>query len=167
MSQFHWSDPTALAAAGSADTSDDIGMALYCMTACLASIFECAYEDAPVLCDFATGEPVEQWLRVMTLWLHERGFHPQNMHHTKGDRPQSSPWHWPTVWMAGVASPRYNEPSGEPGLHCVVMQGSDLVWDPHPQRDMGHLGFIDAELFLPRDPARLVLSGSADTTEGR
>jgi hypothetical protein len=132
-----------------------------CMTACLASIFEVPYEDAPVLADPETCEPVDQWLRVMTLWLHDRGFHPQNFtltahqieHH--GESPQHSPWHWPTFWMAGVKSPRYEE-NGEPGLHCVVMQGNDLVWDPHPQREMGHLGFWDADVFLPIDPAQLV-----------
>lgn len=30
------------------------------------------------------------------------------------------------------------------------------VWDPHPRRDMGHLGFVSGEWFVVRDPARLV-----------
>lgn len=45
-----------------------------------------------------------------------------------------------------------------PSLHCVVMHGPDLVWDPHPQRDMGHLGFVSGELFRVIDPARLTYS---------
>jgi hypothetical protein len=38
-------------------------------------------------------------------------------------------------------------------LHAVVMHGRDLVWDPHPQRDMGHLGFLRGEQFGVPDPA--------------
>lgn len=40
----------------------------------------------------------------------------------------------------------------EASLHCVVMCGGDLVWDPHPQRDMGHLGFVFGEWFVLADP---------------
>lgn len=132
-----------------------------CMTACLATIFGVPYEDAPVLADPETCEPIDQWLRVMTLWLHERGFHPQSFSLDQriidswGPRPARSPWYWPTLWMGGVLSPRFEE-DGEPGHHAVVMQGNDLVYDPHPQREMGHLGFVSAEIFLPRDPAMLV-----------
>lgn len=45
----------------------------------------------------------------------------------------------------------------EPSLHCVVMNGGELVWDPHPQRDMGHLGWVSGEWFIALDPARLQL----------
>jgi hypothetical protein len=40
------------------------------------------------------------------------------------------------------------------GLHTVVMRGTTLVWDPHPQRDMGHHGFVEAEFMIPTDPPR-------------
>lgn len=126
-----------------------------CMTACLATIFGCRYEAAPFLADKYTGDPVDQWLAVMTRWLHERGFHPQSFSLTKPMMkhytPERSPWYWPTLWMGGVKSPRYD------GEHAVVCRGADIVWDPHPQREMGHLGFTSAEIFLPVDPARLAL----------
>jgi len=134
-----------------------------CMTACLATIFDCAYEDAPMLADPDTGEPVEQWLREMTTWLRGRGFWPQNFSLTTditdrlGERPERSPWHWPTLWMGSVLSPRYTEDDGSPGWHAVVCRGSDIVWDPHPQREMGHVGFMGADVFLPIDPGALVL----------
>lgn len=125
-----------------------------CMTACLATIFGCRYEDAPMLADPNTGDPVEQWFGVMARWLHERGFHSQSFSLTtpmmEHYSPERSPWYWPTVWMGGVKSPRYD------GEHAVVMQGSDLVYDPHPKREMGHLGFTSAEVFLPVDPSSLV-----------
>jgi len=44
-----------------------------------------------------------------------------------------------------------------PSLHSVVMCGRELVWDPHPQREMGHLGFVSGEWLIARDPALLVL----------
>jgi hypothetical protein len=40
-----------------------------------------------------------------------------------------------------------------PSLHCVVMCGGELVWDPHPRRDMGHLGWVSGEWLIARDPA--------------
>ena len=45
-------------------------------------------------------------------------------------------------------------------LHAVVMHGRELVWDPHPQREMGHLGFISGEQFGVPDPARVMLKDS-------
>ena len=42
-----------------------------------------------------------------------------------------------------------------PGLHLVVMEGGVLVWDPHPQREQGHLGFVSGEILRVLDPARL------------
>lgn len=39
-----------------------------------------------------------------------------------------------------------------PSLHAVVMLGGELVWDPHPQREMGHLGFVSGEWFILADP---------------
>lgn len=44
-----------------------------------------------------------------------------------------------------------------PSLHAVVMCGGDLVWDPHPRRDMGHLGFVRGEWFIAADPGRFAL----------
>ena len=134
-----------------------------CMTACLATIFACRYEDAPVLADPVTFEPVEQWFAVMTAWVRERGFWPQNFSLTTdmveswGERPARSPWGWPTLWMGSVLSPRFTEADGTPGSHAVVCRGSDIVWDPHPLREQGHIGFMGAEVFLPLDPGRLVL----------
>lgn len=122
-----------------------------CMTACIASVFEVPYEEAPVLADPETCEPVEQWLRVMTLWMHERGVHPWHVGLWGQEKPylkwgsKEIEWHFAPsgFWLGGVKSPRYD------GLHCVVMFGQRVVWDPHPQREMGHLGFEEGELLLP------------------
>lgn len=127
-----------------------------CMTACLATIFGCAYEDAPVLCDFVTGEPVDRWHSVYDNWLYGRGFSSleRNRETRDGDDPMRCPWSLPCLWIGGVQSPRYD------GAHAVVCRGRDIVWDPHPQREMGHHGWLDATYFLPIDPARLALGDS-------
>jgi hypothetical protein len=41
-----------------------------------------------------------------------------------------------------------------PGLHLVVMFGREIRWDPHPQRELGHLGFVDGWEFRVIDPAK-------------
>jgi hypothetical protein len=129
-----------------------------CAQACLVSIFEIPYDEGPVLWEPGAERERADWLFVLNGWLRERGFALQNFHHTKGDRPQTSPWIFPGYWLGGVFSPRFEDPdSGGPGAHTVVMQGSEIAWDPHPQREMGHLGFFNADVFMPLDPARLVL----------
>lgn len=130
-----------------------------CTQACLASIFECEYGDAPVLWEPGAEREPADWLFVLNGWLRERGFGLQNFHWTKGDRPVSSPWSFVGYWLGGVYSPRFSDPDrpDEPGGHTVVMRGSELVWDPHPRRDLGHLGFFNADVLMPLDPAPLVL----------
>jgi hypothetical protein len=44
-----------------------------------------------------------------------------------------------------------------PCLHSIVMCGREIVWDPHPQRDMGHLGWVSGEWFIARNPGSLSL----------
>lgn len=128
-----------------------------CTQACLASIFECDYDEAPVLWEPGAERERADWLFVLNGWLRERGFGLQNFCWTKGDRPQESPWSFVGYWLGGVYSPRFEDPSGGPGGHTVVMRGHDLVWDPHPRRAQGHLGFFNADVFMPLDPSTLVL----------
>lgn len=82
-------------------------------------------------------------------------------------------------WVATVRSPRVTEECGAcrgtgtymppyengrpgpcegcdavgsvPGNHAVVMRGSGVAWDPHPLRDLGHLGFVQADFLMPWD----------------
>jgi hypothetical protein len=124
-----------------------------CVTACLATIFGVTYEDAPILCDFETGKSVERWHRVHDDWLHARGFASyERMDGIDASDPMRCPWSYPGLWIGGVYSPRHE---GE--THAVVCRGNDLIFDPHPQRDMGHRGWCSAEYFMPIDPAMLVL----------
>lgn len=123
-----------------------------CLTACLASIFEEPYEDVPVFCDQETGKSGPFWYRLLEDWLAERGFAFLQRVREDGmdDDPMRCPFAYPGYWIAGVKSPRVD------GEHAVVMNRGELVWDPHPQREMGHLGFQSADYFLPLDPAAFV-----------
>lgn len=132
-----------------------------CLTACLSSIFEVPYEDVPLFCDQETGEPIRWWRKACDDWLAERGWAQlERVRQTdEGGDPMRCPWRFPGYWIAGVKSPRYD------GSHAVVMHRSELVWDPNPQREMGHLGFEDATYFLPLsrcDDYTCILSGEAD-----
>lgn len=124
-----------------------------CLTACLASIFEEPYESVPIFCDKDTGKAGPFWYKTYERWLEERGFAFIQRVLQDGDQEgsQVSPWRFPGYWIAGVVSPRVE------GDHAVVMHWGDLVWDPHPRRDMGHKGFTSADYFLPLDPAKLKL----------
>lgn len=123
-----------------------------CMTACLATIFGVRYEDAPILCDVDSGAKIEGWWGIHDRWLNERGFASyERMDGIDPDDPMRCPWTYPGLWIGGVHSPRND------GTHAVVMRKNELVWDPHPQREMGHRGWSSAEYFMPLDPAMLVL----------
>jgi hypothetical protein len=63
------------------------------------------------------------------------------------------------IWMAGCVSPRgllEDGPfRGMPILHMVVMRGASLVWDPHPQREMGVGPVVSQVWWVAADPAAL------------
>jgi hypothetical protein len=62
------------------------------------------------------------------------------------------------VHFAEETACRWCEGTGRvPGLHAILMQGKDVLYDPHPQREMGHLGFVDGTIFVALDPGRLTL----------
>lgn len=130
------------------------------MTACLATIFGCAYEfvhrPEPASTQPARHLAVPLVDRVAGLRIRKHlqfSLTQADIDRLGTDRPMRSPWSWPGLWMAGVWSPRH---AGE--THAVVMRGRDLVWDPHPQREQGHLGFESAEVFYPIDPSALAVT---------
>lgn len=125
-----------------------------CMTACIASIFEVAYEDAPLLCSESGDAPIDGWWNAYESWLALRGWAVVQRVRTTEDEtdPMWCPWSLTSYWLAGVKSPRID------GDHAVVMYGNKIVWDPHPRRaEKLHEGFTSCDFFIPLDPARLVL----------
>ena len=120
-----------------------------CMTACLASIFEVPYEEAPQLAQ-ALGVPKPDWLKTYFDWCASRGFYPQDFY-VEGEPKAECPWAYRGYWIAGVRSPRWN------GQHAVVMHDREIAWDPYPGDPVPHRGFVNGEIFLPLDVARFEL----------
>lgn len=60
------------------------------------------------------------------------------------------------LWIAHVVSPRGVLGSGPyrgmPVQHAVVMRGATLLWDPHPQRDMGVGQTVGLGWWIAREP---------------
>jgi hypothetical protein len=117
-----------------------------CLRAALASVLDLAYEDVPenVRAGDEQHNRMQAFLSGRGLVAWTFGLHgvtdPQLMFgHEK------IPYHLhPTgYWLASVGSPR-NEDD-----HGVVMRGSHIVWDPHPQRGLAHRGFTQAIILMP------------------
>lgn len=145
-----------------------------CMKCCFASVLELEYDDVP---HFAA---MEDWYGESRRWLADRGW---TLHgFSIAGRDETLPILKPRItvdgyWLAGVVSRRVQNPCGgcnpeDPGFmvdgllcsycrgwgkrlgsHMVVMKGAELVWDPHPRRDLGHAGFMSGSFFRPIDPA--------------
>lgn len=121
-----------------------------CLTACVASVLELPLGDVPHFVVYG-----DWWARFVGFMREHRlgvwdcpligGIEPRFL---QGDRPGRivDP---PGYWIAAVLSPRLVTSKGHPALHSVVMHGAKVVWDPHPQSDMGHLGFVEAALLVP------------------
>lgn len=119
-----------------------------CQAACIASIFEVEIESVTVPCG-GNYQAVCEWTA-----REYPGLHPINRdwNGTSPDIPvEDVEWPEPfkSYWIATVASPRTL------GHHCVVMHGSEMVWDPHPQREMGFGLCVGSMWWMVRDPAKL------------
>jgi hypothetical protein len=128
-----------------------------CLKCCFASLLELEYDDVPHFA--AMGD---MWWIEQTNWLRDRGWLLANAYWTTapGSDGQRLTGYTEGYWLAGVRSLR-TRPDGSNLGHTVVMLDGDLVWDPHPARADGHLGFTDGHVLRPYDPARFVLKAAA------
>lgn len=126
-----------------------------CWKCCIASILELDYDDVPHFAQDAEHGDSESWWNATQEWLRPRGLVLARFGLWGDERPflmfgsDRLRWHWsvPGHWLAGVTS-RRTRPNGEHIGHVVVMNGSEVAWDPHPLRDEGHLGFEEAFLLV-------------------
>jgi hypothetical protein len=117
-----------------------------CFQACLASIFELPLEAVP---DWnANGEG--RWLSIYDDWLAERGL-AMAMVYVQDNAYREFPYNGrrEVIWIGGFKSPRL-----ERGEHACVMVNHKMVWDPHPQRDMGVGELLNCTFFVPLFPQR-------------
>jgi hypothetical protein len=151
------------------DARGDVVQRGDCLTACVASLFELPLSEVPFFVES------ESWWSDYQRFFHERGFQLGQVSICTDENDRRVLTGYPldgVYWIATVKSPRGKARCSSckgvgwgcgacnglglvPSLHCVVMRGKELVWDPHPQRAMGHLGFVQGEWFIALDPARL------------
>lgn len=95
-----------------------------CFSACVASILELPLEEVAY---FPTQDlEVDAWMTAWVLWLDERGYDLYGgIVHPFWKRPEG-------YWILSAESPRLDGKN-----HAVVCKDGEIVWDPHPERDMG------------------------------
>jgi len=123
-----------------------------CLNACVASILDLPYEQVPFFNLYGDG-----WHYTYVSFMRSHGWGLWEFAiwgcdvplWQFGTRQTGYKLYVPGYWLASVLSPRIIDEHGKSGLHAVVMKGNSVAWDPHPQRDMGHLGFIEATILVP------------------
>ncbi len=124
-----------------------------CLAACLATVLELPYEEIPSSLLYDPDFPARQnrafrdFLAERGLVVWQFGLHGQDMPLAMFGSAKPDyhlhPW---GLWLAVVKSPRT-------GLgHVVVMRAAGVLWDPHPGRDEGHLGFMQAMILMLKGP---------------
>lgn len=144
-----------------------------CVAACVASIFELpltmTYPEIPL---GGGAQKVMDWTERHYPALHyvDRS---HGRYEQQGDRyvelepyevlehmrQDLIPW-GVEFWIAYVVSPRgvishHDWGYWHPSLHAVVCSGSEVVWDPHPRRDMGVGAVRKVGYWVVKDPALL------------
>lgn len=110
-----------------------------CFAACIASIFELTLDEVP---DYMGDDWHEWWNR----WLAERNLTLIHWKIPDPDDPDS--YRPPGYSLLGADSPRGD------WLHSVVCLDGEVVWDPHPQREMGLGTWRDWTVFAVLDPTK-------------
>jgi hypothetical protein len=125
-----------------------------CLVACLATVLELPYSDVPS--DIAyDGHDSGRQSRAVRDFLDSFDLTPWTFQLHGQEKPlvkfgtATPQWHLfpPGCWLATVKSPRT-------GLgHVVVMRGAAMLWDPHPKREEGHHGYMQAMILMAKGPA--------------
>lgn len=165
------------------DSSGDVVVSGDCMRACVASLFELSYEDVPHFVEHENWWQIwNDWLADRNLRLGSAFFSVEDDDRTKLNGWPGDVWWLAGVTSPRIRqrcthckgtaltnltyddagnSIEHTDPVTCPycegglvsGLHQVVMFGREIAWDPHPQRDLGHLGFVNGWEFRIIDPA--------------
>ena len=107
-----------------------------CFSACLASILEMPLDVVPCYHTDSWHKDYENWLGVFGLSMLSVGV-------TNYD---GTPWFPRGYAILAAQSPRYD------CLHAVVTLDDQIVWDPHPGRDMGVGEWRKFTVFTVIDP---------------
>ena len=114
-----------------------------CWNACVASLFGLPYE---AVADMPRGHD-PGWHKAWNEWFAEHGYawweRPLST-----ERPSAAGYYgFGEITIVSYESPRMD------GDHCVIQQRGKVLWDPHPQREMGLGRLTDVTVLIPLDPA--------------
>jgi hypothetical protein len=109
-----------------------------CFPACIASILEIPLDDVPCFHG-------ENWLERYNEWLKDKNLCLINVLYLNAEGQPNVP---PGYSILAADSPRGDY------LHAVVCLNGEVVFDPHPQRDMGIREKREFSLFIVLDPRR-------------
>lgn len=110
-----------------------------CFAACIASIFEVSLEDVMDYMGDDWHEKWNEWLAQYNITL---------IHWEIPEGQQETCYKPPCYYLLGADSPRGD------WIHSVVAKGDEIMWDPHPQRDMGVKRWRDITIFAVIDPSK-------------
>ena len=117
-----------------------------CLIACLATILHVGYENIPANIGEEENQlnNMQKFLSTYGLVCWSFGIWGDKEPLLKfGNKKLEYHFHPPGFWIASVKSPRTGNG------HTVVMRSSKIFFDPHPKRNMGHLGFEEALILMP------------------
>jgi hypothetical protein len=134
---------------------EESGQAGDCWKCCIASILELDYDEVPHFVQLEQDGQVESYWNATIDWLRRRRLAVARFGLWGTEKPfllfgsQKIAYHFnaPGHWIASVTSLRIDR-EGNNIEHVVVMNGSSVIWDPHPLREQGHLGFREAHLLV-------------------
>lgn len=117
-----------------------------CYAACIASIFEVPLDGVPQPTR-EEGSSIKAWeeyvARLDRVFYRPRGLYALVINPAENWRPLG-------YSILCAKSPRGDYP------HCVVALDGEVVWDPHPDRDMGLGEIVDWTIFVMRDAAEVL-----------
>jgi hypothetical protein len=116
-----------------------------CFAACMASILELPLDAVP---HFEEDDWVIRWNE----WLRPRNLAIMVCTLPEDENLQRR---YRETCMPGFTIPGADSPRG-PWQHAVVAFDGELVWDPHPQREMGVGTWRDVAYFYVIDPSKLI-----------
>jgi hypothetical protein len=129
-----------------------------CLRAALASIFECDYEETPVLVHPETGRPLPGNPFSMVKWARDRGYL-YEWHNVASEvsAPRLDPSvlrDWEEHWIGSFAVGLPFRP-GSGNTHARVMYTDQVSFDPGGEASAPFVDLVTATRFVPlhgRDP---------------
>ena len=127
-----------------------------CFAACVASILELPIEDVPNLGNDSDNFNWSDWMRLWNEWLESRNLCLSVIHYYEWEGVSSTKPKGYSILSA--KSPRLKEQELN---HAVVCFDGKIVFDPHPQREMGVGVWEYFYVFSALNPALFTVKGQS------